>query len=271
MFWSWRSAPRGSQLLPSRGLLIDLFGAGRLAVGLGAVALARLTAGFLGVRFGLALGEGPCLALAGTQGRVELTAEALVLGLQVVDPSLKGLAVGTPARFHTRIMRGSGTHSCTDGRRGIAQFELGTLIKYLTATWPACDRMAARSSAIPGVSSQDSASLNRISQTKSSRRARGKSCHAPGQRRGGEGLFHGSPRRRTATADCPPARGPQAFASAFTVTTGQGAVRRTCSATLPISTRPSPVRPCVPITIRSHRVSWAAPTIRGAASPFSTR
>src|SRR5262249_28327448 len=65
--------------------------------------------------------------------------------------------------------------------------------------------------------------------------------------------------------------GPQAFAGAFTVTTGQGAVRRTCSATLPISTRPSPVRPCVPITIRSHRVSWAAPTIRGAASPFSTR
>jgi len=149
--------------------------------------------------------------------------------------------------------------------------DIGTLIKHLTATWPACDRMAARSSAIPGVSSQDSASLNRISQTKSSRRARGKSCHAPGQRRGGEGLFHGSPRRRTATADCPSARGPQAFAGAFTVTTGQGAVRRTCSATLPISARPSPVRPCVPITIRSHRVSWAAPTIRGAASPFSTR
>jgi hypothetical protein len=52
------------------------------------------------------------------------------LGLQVVNPSLKGLAVGTPDRFHAGIIRGSGTRSCTDGRRGIAQFELGTLIKY---------------------------------------------------------------------------------------------------------------------------------------------
>src|SRR5262249_56247431 len=119
------------------------------AVGLGGVVLARVRGGFVAVRFGLALGEGPCLALAGTQGRVELTAEALVLGLQVVDPSLKGLAVGTPARFHAGMIRGSGTHSCTDGRQGIAQFELGTLIKYLTATWPARDSIAARSSAMP--------------------------------------------------------------------------------------------------------------------------
>ena len=76
--------------------LVDLFGGRRLAVGLGAIVLARLAAGLARVRLGLALGEGPGLALAGTEGRVELTTEPLVLGLQVVDPSLKGLAVGTP-------------------------------------------------------------------------------------------------------------------------------------------------------------------------------
>src|SRR5262249_23181927 len=73
--------------------------------GLGAVVLAGLAAGFARVRFGLALGEGRCLALAGPEGRVELTAEALVLGLQAVDPSLEGLAVGTPDRFHAGIVR----------------------------------------------------------------------------------------------------------------------------------------------------------------------
>jgi hypothetical protein len=68
--------------------LVDLFGAGRRAMGLGAVVRARLTAGLLGVRLGLALGEGPCRALAGPEGRVELVAEAVVLGLQVVEAPL---------------------------------------------------------------------------------------------------------------------------------------------------------------------------------------
>jgi hypothetical protein len=76
--------------------LVDLFGSGRLAVGLDAVVLARLATWLAGVCLGLALGEGACLALAGTEGRVELTTELLVLGFQVVDPSLEGLAVGTP-------------------------------------------------------------------------------------------------------------------------------------------------------------------------------
>jgi hypothetical protein len=66
--------------------LVDLFRAGRLAVDLGAVVLARLAPGSLGVRLGLALGEGSCLALAGTEARVELVPQAVVLGLQVIDP-----------------------------------------------------------------------------------------------------------------------------------------------------------------------------------------
>jgi hypothetical protein len=68
--------------------LVNLLGAGRLAVGLGAVVLTRLAARLAGVRLRLALGERPCLALAGTEGRVELTAKPLILGLQLVDSSL---------------------------------------------------------------------------------------------------------------------------------------------------------------------------------------
>jgi hypothetical protein len=59
-----------------------------------------------------------------------LTAEPLVLGPQVADLSLKGLAVGTPHRFHAGIIRSSGTYSRAGGRRGTAPFELGALIKY---------------------------------------------------------------------------------------------------------------------------------------------
>jgi hypothetical protein len=67
---------------------VDLLGGRWLAVGLGAVVLARLAAGLAGVGLGRALGEGPGLALTGTEGRVELPMKPLVLGLQVVDPSL---------------------------------------------------------------------------------------------------------------------------------------------------------------------------------------
>jgi hypothetical protein len=54
-----------------------------------------------------------------------LTTEPLVLGLQIVNPSLKGLAVGTPDRFHAGIIRSSGTRSCADDRRRTVQLELG--------------------------------------------------------------------------------------------------------------------------------------------------
>jgi hypothetical protein len=81
--------------------LVDLFGGRGLAVGLGAIVLARLAAGLLGLVGGLALGEGGGLAFGGAGRLVELTAEALVLGLQVADASLKGLAAGTRDGLHT--------------------------------------------------------------------------------------------------------------------------------------------------------------------------
>jgi hypothetical protein len=80
--------------------LVNLFGSGRLAVGLGAVLLAGLASGLLGLVGGLAFAEGGGLALAGAAGLVELAAEALVLGLQVAEASLKGLAAGTRDGFH---------------------------------------------------------------------------------------------------------------------------------------------------------------------------
>src|SRR5438874_9867572 len=83
--------------------LVDLFGGGRLAVCLGAVVLARLAAGLLGLAGGLALGEGCGLALAGAGRLVELAAEALVLGLEVVEASLKGLAAGARDGLHTPL------------------------------------------------------------------------------------------------------------------------------------------------------------------------
>jgi hypothetical protein len=76
--------------------LVDLFRGRWLAVGFGAVVLTGLAAWLAGVQFGLTLGEGSGLAFTGAGCLVELTAEALVLGLQVVDASLKRLAVSTP-------------------------------------------------------------------------------------------------------------------------------------------------------------------------------
>jgi hypothetical protein len=96
--------------------LIDLFGAGRLAVGLGAIVLPRLVSRLARIESGLALGEGSGLAFAGTKSGFELIPESFVLSLEIVYPSLKGLAVGTPDRFHTRIIRRSQTCSCPDGR-----------------------------------------------------------------------------------------------------------------------------------------------------------
>src|SRR5439155_9465140 len=84
--------------------LVDRFGVGRLAMGLGAVVLARLAPGLLGLWSRLAFGEGGGLALAGAGRRVELAAETLVLGLQVTEASLKGLAAGTRNGFHTHII-----------------------------------------------------------------------------------------------------------------------------------------------------------------------
>ena len=79
-----------------------------MAMGLGAVVSAGLAAGLLGLGRGLALGEGGGLALAGAGRLVELAAEALVLGLQVAEASLKGLAAGTRDGLHTPIIGEAG-------------------------------------------------------------------------------------------------------------------------------------------------------------------
>src|SRR5262249_44503426 len=84
--------------------LIDLVGGGRLAMGLGAVVLAGLAAGFARVRLGLVLGEGSGLSLGCAGGLVELAAEAVVLGLQVAEASLQGSAAGTRDGLHTPII-----------------------------------------------------------------------------------------------------------------------------------------------------------------------
>jgi hypothetical protein len=44
-----------------------------------------------------------------------VVAQAVVLGLQVIDPPLEGLAVGAPDRFHGSIIPSSGTGSGADG------------------------------------------------------------------------------------------------------------------------------------------------------------
>ena len=68
--------------------LVNLFGSRGLAVGLGPVVFPRLAARLARVGLGLALGERGGLALAGAGRLVELVAQALVLGLQVVEASL---------------------------------------------------------------------------------------------------------------------------------------------------------------------------------------
>jgi hypothetical protein len=83
--------------------LVDLVRGRRLTMCLGAVVLAGLASWLLGLVGGLALGERGGLALAGTGGLFELAAEALVLGLEVVEASLKGLAAGTRDGLHTSL------------------------------------------------------------------------------------------------------------------------------------------------------------------------
>jgi hypothetical protein len=109
--------------------LVDLFGAGRLALRLGEVILAGLAAGFLGLTGGLALGEGGGLALAGTGRLVELAA-ALVLSSQVTEASLKGLAAGTRDGLHTSIIGTAPAAAALPQVWSRDQLELDTLIKY---------------------------------------------------------------------------------------------------------------------------------------------
>ena len=82
---------------------IDLFGGRWLAVGLGTIILARLAAWLARIELGLALGEGSGLALASAGRLFELAAEASVLGLQVIEAPLQGLAASTGNGSHTPL------------------------------------------------------------------------------------------------------------------------------------------------------------------------
>ncbi len=98
--------------------LVDLFGAGRLATGL------------LGLGAGLTLGERGGLSLAGTEGLVELAAKALILGLEVVDTSLKGLAASTRDGLHTFIIGKTRAAAALPWPRRRDQLELHALNRY---------------------------------------------------------------------------------------------------------------------------------------------
>jgi hypothetical protein len=127
-----RAAASRAQIRQGRLVnLVDLFRRRWLPVGLGAIVLAGLAAGLLGLGRGLALGEGGGLALAGAGRLVKPAAEVLVLGLQVAEALLKGLAASTR----------DGLHTCIIGKakaqlRGLQllsrdQLELDALNKYL--------------------------------------------------------------------------------------------------------------------------------------------
>ena len=111
--------------------LVDLFGAGWLAMGFCAVVLAGLAPWLLGLGGGLALGEGGGLALAGAGRLVELATEALVLGLQVAEASLKGLAAGTRDGLHAFIIGEVRAAAAPPSSRGWDQPERDALNNYI--------------------------------------------------------------------------------------------------------------------------------------------
>src|SRR5271166_3763704 len=117
-----------------QGRLVDfvnpLRGRGR-AVSLGAVVGARFAARLPGFGPGWTLGKGTGLALAGARRFVQLLAQAVVFGLQVVDAALKDLAAGTPDRFHSTIIRNAQLPEEGRSARGLDQLELDPLNKYL--------------------------------------------------------------------------------------------------------------------------------------------
>jgi hypothetical protein len=101
----------------------------------GAVVPAGLASGLLWLAGGLALGEGGRLALPGAGRLVELAAEALVLGLQVVEALLQGLAAGTRNGLHTSIIGKAPAPGALPQLRSRDQLELDTLIKYIRSSF----------------------------------------------------------------------------------------------------------------------------------------
>src|SRR5262245_33051798 len=104
-------------------------------MGLGAVVLAGLAAGLLGLAGGQALGEGGGLAPASAGRLVELAAEALVLGLQVAEASLKGLAAGAGGGLHASILGEARAAAEPPRPRSRNQLELDALNKYGRRGW----------------------------------------------------------------------------------------------------------------------------------------
>jgi hypothetical protein len=98
---------------------------------LGPWSLPGLRPGFLGWPGGGPLAKGGGLALAGAGRLVELTAEALVLGLQVAEASLQGLAAGTRDGLHTPIMGEARATAALPRPRSRDQLELDALNKYI--------------------------------------------------------------------------------------------------------------------------------------------
>src|SRR5262249_47241625 len=97
--WVSTTGPPQPGQASGRGCLVDLVDVGGWPpMGLGAVIRAGLAAGPLRLGPRRPFGKRSGLALAGAEGRVELTAKALVLGLQGIDPPREGLTVGTPGR-----------------------------------------------------------------------------------------------------------------------------------------------------------------------------
>ena len=101
-----------------------------MAVGLGAIVLARLAAWLSRIELGLALGEGSGLALAGAGRLVELAAQALVLGLQVTQASFEGLTAGTGDGLHTSIIGEALAAAALPRPRSTDRLEPDALIKY---------------------------------------------------------------------------------------------------------------------------------------------
>ena len=111
---------------------------GWLPMGLGAVIRAGLAAGSPRLGLGRPFGEGSGMALAGAGRLIELAAEALVLGLQVTEASLKGLAAGTRDGLHTSITGEPQAASALSRPRSRDQLELNALTKYDISSRPGC-------------------------------------------------------------------------------------------------------------------------------------
>jgi hypothetical protein len=100
---------------------VDLFGRGREAMGLAAVAGAGFAARLLGLGLWRPFGEGRGLTLAGALLLFEQAGQPLYLGLQCGDTPLECLATGTGRFLHLCMVANERTGSCARGKVSSAQ------------------------------------------------------------------------------------------------------------------------------------------------------